>query len=196
MRRTLCAVSTILIALAMSGCTNLVQGEATAPSSRCLIEGYEDLPAVSLDCGSSVPVRGLAAGYTARSVQLEGRSVLYLITDEPLDNDTVMPPLNKDSGVVHQYAHAAVQGVQRTPNADVVLIVVSNDCPVEKLYDHPQLQLDCHDAGSLLGWQLMTQAGAVTVLSQSMVDSIETTAEKANHRTTYYELSVLQQRIS
>lgn len=195
MRRMLRAVSVMLIALVMTGCTNAIQGEAKVPSGRCPFEGYEDLPAVSTDCGVSISVRGLAKGYTARPVQLDGNTVLYFITSEPLNSDTVMPPLNKDSEVVRQYAHAAVQGVQRTPNADVVQIVVSNDCPVESLYDHPLLQLDCHDAGPLLGWQL-TQAGAITVLSQPMVDGIETTAREANHRTTYYTMSVVQKRVS
>lgn len=191
----LCAGGMILVMLVASSCATFVQGEAQAPPGRCLHQGYEDLPAISSDCGVSVPVTGLARGYTARSVRLDGHEVLYFITSQSFGNDMVVPRLNEDSNVVHPYAHAAVQGVQRMPLVDVVQIVASKDCPVEKLYDHPLLQLDCHDEGPLLGWRL-TSEGAATVLSQPMVNDIKATAHRANDRTVYYELSIVRQRVS
>ncbi len=195
MRRILYAVSMLLITLTASGCATHVQGEAQAPPGKCLHQGYEDLPAISSDCGVTVSVTGLARGYTARSVRLDGHDVLYFITSQSLGDTMAVPPLNEGIKVVRQYAYVAIQGVQRMPLVDVVQIVASNDCPVDKLYDHPLLQLDCHDVGPLLGWSL-TPEGAATVLSQSMVNDIKATASRANDRTVYYELSIVQQRVS
>ena len=195
MRRLLYAGGMILIMLVASSCAHRVQGEAQAPSVKCLHQGYEDLLAINSDCGVAISVVGLARGYTARSVRLNGHDALYFISSKPLGDDTVLPPLNSDSSVVRQYAHAAIQGIQRTPSEDVVQIVASDNCPVDQLYDHPLMQLDCHDAGPLFGWRL-TPEGAATILSQPMVDDIKATAHRANDRTVYYELSIVQQRVA
>ena len=93
----------------------------------------------------------------------------------------MLPPRSNEVPI-KPYAHATTI-VERFKNADVVQALVSDNCPVESLYD-PDTGPICAATGPLLGQQLNAKEAAV-MLGQPVVDKLEQMARDSNRFTVY-----------
>lgn len=177
MRKLLCGIA---LTLSLAGCTSVTNGAAMAPLGKCTEKGFEDLPAASMDCGDVYETEFIVSGVTPRLVEEGDDKLLYIIRDTELDHNVLLPP-RSDEIAIRSYEFKLVV-VERMNNADVVQILVSDNCPVESLYE-PSGPL-CTSTGPLLGQQVNTEEAAIMV-GRPLVDRMEQIATDGNRFTVY-----------
>lgn len=182
MRKLLCGIVLVLL---LCGCTVATNGAAGAPSDKCIKKGFEDLPAESSQCGVTFEPKYALNGITARLVDVDGHGVMYLIYDFSL-RDSFQLAVPSDEIAVRPYAHRQVV-VNRLNDADMVTVLVSDDCEVERIIVFESEGPVCTGIGPEFGQQATAKEVAV-MIGQPMTDRLERIAADSG-RLTIYEVS-------
>lgn len=163
-----------LALMVVTGCTTTAQGTAMRQPA-CAVNGFEDLQASDPGCGKTFVIEGMMEGLTAREVDVLGRLVPYLIFPDAAEDGIFA--MDMTGIVARDYEHTVISDIQRYTNMDIVSIIASDTCAVDKWYDIPiPLRSGCDVNNSFLSGRQLSSSEAARVVSQPTIDRIEQVA--------------------